>query len=649
VTAALALVVWVAGPVLRHFEGALIPWPTHGVALAILLGVKRTRRSLVGVSILVAITLGVLLNGGGLARSIAAAAQVTAQSLFIAVLYDQLTKARHPLSDSVAYAWLLFAVFAGTIPTTLGVALLMAALPGVEVAGYTSVTWWVAAASSCAALTPILLAPSKPAPLRRRRLASFEFIAISALYLVVLANAFLYAGQELIVIPPPVATLPFLAWASLRFGVRGFAVVAAMLTVAVIGSTLFEWGPFGGFGRDEFERGQRAWIYLASMVGPAMIFPVGIAERAGSEERARAAHAQLAAILEGSGDLIAAVDRHLVVIAANPAWVEGFAELTGTRVTAGMPLDEVLERSLPGDAVESIAYWRRALSGDHFTVVREIGDPARRREEYETTYSPVRDHRGELVGASQVVRNVTQRRRRDAEEGETRRLESIGRLAGGVAHDFNNLMTAVIGYTELVAATIPKEDPRRDDLAQIERAATRAGELTQQLLAFARRRFVEPRIVDLGELVEGFTRLLAPLLGRSVLLTVHTEPGLRRVRIDPTQFEQVLMNLAVNARDAMTGGGRLEIITTNAVRGAHKGVQLTVKDSGSGMSAETQARLFEPFFTTKPLGQGTGLGLPTVHGIVHQAGGEITVETKIGSGTSFHVFLPESLEPAATN
>ena len=379
-----------------------------------------------------------------------------------------------------------------------------------------------------------------------------------------------------------------------------------------------------------------------------MLFPVGLAERSAAEERARGAHAQLAAILEGSGDLIAAVDRDLVMIAANPAWIEGFDELTGVTVAAGMRMDEVLERALPQDATDSVAYWRRALNGERFTVVRELGDPARRRAEYETTYGPVRDANGELVGASQVVRNVTARRHRDAEEGETRRLESVGRLAGGVAHDFNNLMTAVIGYTELVVATLPKDDPRREDLAQIERAAERAGELTQQLLAFARRRFVEPRIVDLGELVEGFTRLLAPLLGRSVLLTVHTEPGLRRVRIDPTQFEQVLMNLAVNARDAMPGGGRLEIATTNETQNLQKGVRLTVSDSGPGMTTETQARIWEPFFTTKPLGQGTGLGLPTVHGIVHQAGGAITFDTKLGSGSSFYVFLPESVETVET-
>jgi signal transduction histidine kinase len=327
--------------------------------------------------------------------------------------------------------------------------------------------------------------------------------------------------------------------------------------------------------------------------------------------------------------------------------VHAFEELSGVRTGAGEHMDEVLRRALPKDAEESIACWRRAVAGERFTMVRTLGDPSRRRDEFEITYSPVRDARGEIVGASQVVRNVSERSRREAEQQENRRLESVGRLAGGVAHDFNNLMTAVIGYTELVAQSLPATDPRREDLAQIEKAATRAGDLTQQLLAFARRRMIEPRLLDLGELVEGFSRLLAPLLGSGILLSVRREPDLRHVRLDPTQFEQVLMNLAVNARDAMPGGGRLTIEIANALRGSTPGVRLTVRDTGTGMSDEVQQRLWEPFFTTKPLGKGTGLGLPTVHGIVHQAGGDITVESEPGKGTAFHVFLPAAKDANA--
>ncbi len=641
--AVLALVILLAGPALRHFEGALIPWPAHGLVFALLLGVRVDQRKTLAVWILISASIGVLLGGGNPARAVAAAAQLTGEGLLVAVLYERFAPGRHPLTDSVAYAWLLFSIFFGAMPIALLAGAILAVVPGDPVPGYTALAWWVAAASSGATLAPVLLTPSKPAPKRRRKLLSAEFLAICALYALALGNAFLHVGIEFGSLPPAVATLPFLAWASLRFGVRGFSIVASMMTVAIIGSTLLGVGPFLQFDAESFQRGQRAWVYLASIIGPAMIFPVGLAERAAAEERERGAHAQLEAILEGSGDLIAAVDRDMVIIALNPAWRKGFADLTGVQASYGMRMDDLLRQALREDAEESIASWRRAINGEHFTVVRELAR-GERREEFENTYGPVRDANGDLVGASQVVRNVTQRRRKEAEDAENRRLESVGRLAGGVAHDFNNLMTAVIGYTELVQSTLPADDPRRDDLAQIERAAVRAGELTQQLLAFARRRFVEPKVVDVGVLVEGFTRLLAPLLGRSVLLTVRSEPDLRRVRIDPTQFEQILMNLAVNARDAMPGGGRLEIETANDVRDGVKGVRLTVRDSGSGMSADTQARVWEPFFTTKPLGQGTGLGLPTVHGIVHQAGGDISLESQVGTGTAFHVFLPEAVE-----
>ncbi|MEX2182147.1 MAG: ATP-binding protein [Gemmatimonadaceae bacterium] len=637
----LALVVWLSPSALRHVEGALIPWPTHGLGLTILVGASERSRRQVGVGVLVAVAVGGLLAGGALLRAIGSAALVAAQGLVILLIFQRLARRRHPLANATAYAWFMMAILVGVIPTAL-VAAAIVQLVGPELLGAYSIrNWWVAAVTSGAALAPVLLAFTAPTVVARKRprLASLEFLALAAFYLLALLNAFLLVGEPVLALPPAVATLPFLSWAALRFGSRGFAIIAAMLITVVIASTVLGIGPFEVFGPEAFVRGQRAWMYLASLVGPAMIFPVALVEREAAEERARGAYAQLAAIIEGSGDLIAAVDRDLVFIAANPAWVEGFRRISDVTVRPGMRMEDAYV-NLPGDAEESLAYWRRALGGEYFTVTRALGDPARVRDEYEITYGPVRDAHGDVVGASQVVRNVTARRHRDAEEAEARRLESVGRLAGGVAHDFNNLMTAVIGYAELIGNTFDKDDPRRADLAEIERAATRAGELTQQLLAFARQRVIAPQIVDIGVVVENFSRLLAPLLGPNITLLIRSEPGLRQVRLDPTQFEQVLMNLAVNARDAMPGGGRLAVETANAVRGATKGVRLTVRDSGTGMPPEVQGRAWEPFFTTKPLGQGTGLGLPTVHGIVHQAGGVIDVETKVGVGTAFHVFLP---------
>jgi signal transduction histidine kinase len=642
----LAIVTWTAVPVLRHFDDALVPWPAHALAVAVLFSAELAIRRWAALGILAAVAGGAMLGGGSFASSVAAGSIVSGQTIVSLMLYEALTKGRPPLSTSVAYAWFLFCGIVGVLPTAL-LASAILLLSGPEaVPGYTTVVWWTAAMSSICAIAPLLLASigRRPGAPRRPRWLQWEFAALCVVYLIALASAFLEIGPLKYTVSPPVATLPFLTWAGLRFGVRGYAIVAAMLVTTAVTASIIGVGPFAALGPDALVRGQPTWTYLAALVGPAMIVPIGLGERAVAVEKLRAAHAQLSAIVEGSGDLIAAVDRELVVIAANPAWVNEFEKLNGLVVRPGDRIDEVYRRGYAQGAEESIALWRRALAGERFTITRAFGSSTQARDEFEITYGPVRDANGDLVGASQVARNVTERRSRESQEAETRRLESVGRLAGGVAHDFNNLMTAVIGYTELIAATMPKDDARREDLHQIERAASRAGELTQQLLAFARRRVIEPRVVDLGEIVEGFTRLLAPLLGRNITLTVRIEPGLRRVRVDPSQFEQVLMNLAVNARDAMPGGGRLEIEAINTVRDGRKGVRFTVRDSGTGMNDEVQARLWEPFFTTKPIGQGTGLGLPTVHGIVHQAGGDIAVESVVDKGSAFHVFFPEAAQ-----
>jgi signal transduction histidine kinase len=209
-----------------------------------------------------------------------------------------------------------------------------------------------------------------------------------------------------------------------------------------------------------------------------------------------------------------------------------------------------------------------------------------------------------------------------------------------VAHDFNNLMTAVGGYAGMVSDSLDENDPRRDDLQEVHRAATRAGELTQQLLAFARRRVIEPQTVDIGELVRGFARMLAPLLGGEIRLTVKIADSLPSVRVDPLQLEQVLVNLAANARDAMPLGGELAISVEPHRLATGDGVRIAVRDTGAGMAPEVLAKIWEPFFTTKPQGKGTGLGLATVHGIMHQAGGDVQAESTVGVGTTIGLLLP---------
>lgn len=302
----------------------------------------------------------------------------------------------------------------------------------------------------------------------------------------------------------------------------------------------------------------------------------------------------------------------------------------------------------------------RALRGE---VVRErdvfVRSPGQTGQHLCLTASPLRDERDTMTGVVLVARDTTARKRaeeaaRKAEERLVRaqKLDAVGQLAGGVAHDFNNLLAVILSYSSLVVDELPAEDTRRADVLQIQQAATSAATLTRQLLAFSRQQVLELRPLDLNEVVEELARMLVRTLGEHIELAVVPGSDIGLVMADRGQVEQVLMNLAVNARDAMPTGGKLTIETSrtesreedeplarsSVAPGEY--VVLAVSDTGIGMDEATKARIFEPFFTTKERGRGTGLGLATVYGIVRQTGGQVAVYSEPGRGTTFRVYLP---------
>ena len=268
----------------------------------------------------------------------------------------------------------------------------------------------------------------------------------------------------------------------------------------------------------------------------------------------------------------------------------------------------------------------------------------------EISLSPIETDQGPAVVAA--VRDVSDRHRLESQLQQAQKMETVGQLAGGIAHDFNNLLSVINATADLAQLDLPVGHSVRGDLETIRAAGVRAVALTQRLLAFSRKQILQPVVVDLGATVAQMEPMLERLIREDISVTVQRGHDLWRTRVDPTQIEQVVLNLVVNARDAMPAGGRLMIETSNVILDdayvrAHHGVRtgpyvcLTVSDTGVGMDESTQERIFEPFFTTKAMGKGTGLGLATAHGIVKQCGGDIWCYSEIGKGTSFKVYLPK--------
>jgi two-component system cell cycle sensor histidine kinase/response regulator CckA len=384
--------------------------------------------------------------------------------------------------------------------------------------------------------------------------------------------------------------------------------------------------------------GERPLYFLCQMVD--------ITERRRAEAAQRAGEERLQAIIDNSPALIFVKDVEHRYVLVNRRWQELF-QVSAEEAIGRRSADVLPPERIPGHEAMDAEVMATGTVLEAMSTVSPPGDEDERF--FLLVKFPLRDPEGQIYGVCSIATDITDRRRNAKVRAEleqrlaqTQRLESVGQLAGGVAHDFNNLLSVILTCVGFAQRELPADSPVREDVEEIGRAADRAAALTRQLLMFSRREVVKPEVIDAGALVRDLERLLNRTLSERIALRISIGPGIAPVLADRAQLEQVLVNLAVNARDAMPGGGTLAI----AVNPAPAGVRITVADEGVGMEPDVVEHAFEPFFTTKEAGEGTGLGLATVHGIVTDSGGTVEIDSTPGTGTVVTIWLPATAEGA---
>ena len=412
---------------------------------------------------------------------------------------------------------------------------------------------------------------------------------------------------------------------------------------------------FASEGIPRFSADELVRLALLVVTGVGMALLVGFLRRRAEQEQAlevaRESLNRQRMVTETSADAIVTIDEDSRILFANPATGRIFGlpstELPGTSLTDLMPdalrerhlgaLARYLETGKPTRSWHAIELMGRRPDGTEFPVEVSFAEfPVNGRRTFTGT-----------------IRDISGRKRLESQLVESQRMEAVGRMAGAIAHDFNNILTAVSGYATLVKDQLPAGDPAREDVDGIQHAAAGATSLVRQLLAFSRRQVLHPQLVDLTATVDELLPMLRRLIGEQVTIDWRPQPGIPAIEADPTQLDQVLLNLAINARDAMPDGGTLTIEVAEAALDVDYAqthlevepgpyVMLAVSDTGIGMDRETASRVFEPFYTTKKAGQGTGLGLATVYGIVKQSHGSLSVYSEPGHGSTFKVFFPKA-------
>ena len=364
----------------------------------------------------------------------------------------------------------------------------------------------------------------------------------------------------------------------------------------------------------------------------------------------------LASTLAGIGDAVLATDEHGRITFLNPV-AEALTGWSGLEVRKKAVadvlrlIDERTRQAIDNPLLRALRERAMVTTGEHIALISRSGAEV----PVELSAAPVRGDSGDLSGAILVFRDIGKRRQFEEQSAHAQKMEAVGRLAGGVAGDFNNMLTVIAGYAELLGHEVPAGGATRKFVDEIVYAGKRAASLTQRLLAFSRGGGAQPLVLDLNLTLSNMEPMLRRLLGQNIELLLLTAPWLGRIKADPSQIEQVIVNLAANARDAMPNGGKLVVETANVDVEEQSGerlgmkpgpcVMLAVSDNGIGMDPATRSRLFEPFFTTKVPCQGSGLGLSTVYGVIKQAEGQVTVFSQPNCGTIFEVYLPRVTEP----
>jgi signal transduction histidine kinase/integral membrane sensor domain MASE1/CheY-like chemotaxis protein len=641
-----------AGLALATVNSSATPvWAPTGIALAWMLLLGSRTWPLIFLS-------AVVVNqttGGSWPASLLIATGNTGEALVGAYLINRFAHGRHAFERSRnTLLFLGLAAGATVVSACVGVTVLSL----LHQAAWSdffpiALTWLVGDVTGAILVAPVLLLWATGGPVQWTRQRRTEMVAVVVLAVLVGWVVFFQVG-----LPITFLCLPVCVWAGFRFGPREAATITVALSVMAIWGTLLGRGSFALNPANTSLLVAQAFSAVSMVV--TLVVGVAVAERRKLESSLEHRVASRTAQLRTTRNRLAQAQE--VARIGSWDWDVNTKELWWSDELYRMwnvdphvfrPSYEAFLEGVHADdrAFVESTIQGSLLSGQPFEFEFRLVQPDATEQTIFSKGQVVRGASGDPVRMVGTAQDITERKQLELRLGHARRLEAIGLLTGGIAHDFNNLITAMGGYAELVLRQLPDKHPYRDDLLEVRKAADRAAALTRRLLMFSREQALPSKVVDLNALVLGVESLLRRTIGEQIDLRLDLDTRLAPVRADPVQIEQVLLNLSLNARDAMASGGvlrfttRLADLTEEWTRSyppmeAGSYVHLCVEDSGIGMSPETQARIFEPFFTTKPAGSGTGFGLSTVYGIVKQSAGFIWVRSQLGRGTSFDIYFP---------